>query len=83
MGGDANTGRLFARQPLKDRFGNYTLVIEARDLGLPPNVVQGELHVCVTDYNDHAPIFVHPPQNVTIKVPEVSYFFFGLKTCLF
>ncbi|XP_022814914.1 cadherin-23 [Spodoptera litura] len=70
VGGDANTGRLFARQSLKDRFGNYTLVVEARDLGIPPNVVRGELRLCVTDYNDHAPVFVHPPQNVTIKVPE-------------
>ncbi|KAJ8730632.1 hypothetical protein PYW08_002045 [Mythimna loreyi] len=70
VGGDANTGRLFARQSLKDRFGNYTLVVEARDLGIPPNVVRGELKLCVTDYNDHAPVFVHPPQNVTIKVPE-------------
>lgn len=70
VGGDANTGRLFARQSLKDRFGNYTLVVEARDLGIPPNIVRGELRLCVTDYNDHAPVFVHPPQNVTIKVPE-------------
>nr|XP_034827125.1 cadherin-23 [Maniola hyperantus] len=70
VGGDANTGRLFAKQPLKDRFGNYTLIVEARDLGMPANVVRGELQLCVTDYNDHAPIFVHPPQNVTIKVPE-------------
>uniref|UniRef100_A0A2A4J8L9 Cadherin domain-containing protein n=1 Tax=Heliothis virescens TaxID=7102 RepID=A0A2A4J8L9_HELVI len=70
VGGDANTGRLFARQSLKDRFGNYTLVVEARDLGIPPNVARGELKLCVTDYNDHAPVFVHPPQNVTIKVPE-------------
>ncbi|KAL0831494.1 hypothetical protein ABMA28_002291 [Loxostege sticticalis] len=70
VGGDANTGRLFARQSLKDRFGNYTLAVEARDLGIPPNIVRGELRLCVTDYNDHAPVFVHPPQNVTIKVPE-------------
>ncbi|KAI5639888.1 cadherin domain-containing protein [Phthorimaea operculella] len=70
VGGDANTGRLFAKQSLKDRFGNYTLLVEARDLGTPPNVVKGELRLCVTDYNDHAPVFVHPPQNVTVKVPE-------------
>ncbi|CAK1540672.1 unnamed protein product [Leptosia nina] len=70
VGGDANTGRLYAKQSLKDRFGNYTLTVEARDLGTPPNSVRGELKLCVTDYNDHAPIFVHPPQNVTIKVPE-------------
>ncbi|CAG9578961.1 unnamed protein product [Danaus chrysippus] len=70
VGGDANTGRLYAKQPLKDRFGNYTFIIEARDLGLPSNVVRDELSLCVTDYNDHPPVFVHPPQNVTIKVPE-------------
>ncbi|CAG9785729.1 unnamed protein product [Diatraea saccharalis] len=70
VGGDANTGRLFAKQSLKDRFGNYTLIVEARDLGTPANIARGELRLCVTDYNDHAPIFVQPPQNVTIKVPE-------------
>ncbi|XP_073949712.1 cadherin 88C [Choristoneura fumiferana] len=70
VGGDANTGRLFAKQSLKDRFGNYSLTVEAKDLGSPPNVVRGELRLCVTDFNDHAPVFVHPPQNVTIKVPE-------------
>ncbi|CAH0714568.1 unnamed protein product, partial [Brenthis ino] len=70
VGGDANTGRLFAKHSLKDRFGNYSLIVEARDLGIPANVVRGELHVCVMDFNDHAPIFVHPTQNVTIKVPE-------------
>ncbi|CAG9119461.1 unnamed protein product [Plutella xylostella] len=70
VGGDANTGRLFAKQPLKDRFGNYTLIVEARDLGTPANVARGELRVCVTDYNDHAPVFLYPPQNVTVKVPE-------------
>ncbi|XP_063360334.1 cadherin-23 [Cydia amplana] len=70
VGGDANTGRLFAKQSLKDRFGNYSLTVEAKDLGTPQNVVRGELRLCVTDFNDHAPVFVHPPQNVTIKVPE-------------
>ncbi|XP_049868235.1 cadherin-23 [Pectinophora gossypiella] len=70
VGGDANTGRLFAKQSLKDRFGNYSLVVEARDLGSPANVARGQLPLCVSDYNDHAPVFVHPPQNVTIKVPE-------------
>ncbi|KAJ2950157.1 hypothetical protein O0L34_g11512 [Tuta absoluta] len=70
VGGDANTGRLFAKQSLKDRFGNYTLAVEGRDLGAPANVARGELRLCVTDYNDHAPVFVHPPQNVTVKVPE-------------
>ncbi|CAH4029361.1 unnamed protein product [Pieris brassicae] len=70
VGGDANTGRLFAKQSLKDRFGNYSLLVEARDLGIPPNSVRGELRLCVTDYNDHAPMFVHPPNNITIKVPE-------------
>ncbi|KAM3963622.1 cadherin-23 [Aphomia sociella] len=70
VGGDANTGRLFAKQSLQDRFGNYSLAVEARDLGAPPLAARGQLRLCVTDYNDHAPVFVHPPQNVTIKVPE-------------
>lgn len=49
-------------------------MVEARDLGIPPNIARGELKLCVTDYNDHAPVFVHPPQNVTIKVPEVCIY---------
>ncbi|XP_041988601.1 cadherin-23 isoform X1 [Aricia agestis] len=70
VGGDANSARLFARQSLRDRFGNYSLAVEARDLGSPVLAARGILRVCVTDYNDHAPVFVYPPQNVTIKVPE-------------
>ncbi|XP_013175482.1 PREDICTED: cadherin-23 [Papilio xuthus] len=70
VSGEANTARLFARQSLQDRFGNYSLAVEARDAGHPPLTARAVLRVCVTDYNDHPPVFVHPPQNVTIKVPE-------------
>ncbi|XP_053612756.1 cadherin-23 [Plodia interpunctella] len=70
VGGEANTARLFAKQSLRDRFGNYSLALEARDLARPPLVARADLRLCVSDYNDHAPVFVHPPQNVTIKVPE-------------
>ncbi|XP_050665095.1 cadherin-23 [Leptidea sinapis] len=70
VGGAANSGRLFARGSLRDRFGNYSLEVEARDLARPALAARGWLRLCVSDYNDHAPLFVYPPQNVTIKVPE-------------
>ncbi|XP_026823897.1 uncharacterized protein LOC105277425 isoform X1 [Ooceraea biroi] len=59
-----------AVQPLKGKFGNYTLHIEARDLGTPSNKDNGILEICVTDYNDNAPFFVSPQHNTTIRVPE-------------
>lgn len=64
-----------AKKSLKDRYGNYSLVVEASDLGEPSNEIKEEMFICVTDYNDHAPFFVSPPQNVTIRIPEVHNFF--------
>lgn len=63
---------LFARRSLHDYFGNYTIVMQAQDLGTPVNIVEAELQVLVLDFNDHAPYFVAPGKNVTIRVPEVS-----------
>lgn len=68
-----------AKKTLKDRYGNYSLIMEASDLGEPQNKVREEMFICVTDYNDHAPFFVSPPQNVTIRIPEVNNFFFQFR----
>lgn len=65
------TGKIKASQPLRGKFGNYTLNVEARDLGAPSNKDIGILKICVTDYNDNPPLFVSPQHNTTIRVPEV------------
>lgn len=67
---DANTAVLYANDFLQGRYGNYSLQVSVSDKGVPPNVVHGELSVCVTDYNDHAPVFISPTTNTTIRVPE-------------
>lgn len=61
-------------RPLNGLYGNYSLVIMAKDLGVPANIVQKQLDVCVQDYNDHPPVFVSPANNFTIRVPEVRNF---------
>lgn len=67
---DYSSARIFATVPLKGFYGNYTLQVEARDMGTPPNRVLTEVPICVTDFNDNPPRFISPPQNVTVKVPE-------------
>lgn len=73
---DEWTGELFAVRSLKGRHGNYSLVIQAEDMGSPHFVAQETLHVCITDFNDHAPVFISPPHNTTLRVPEVSFYLF-------
>lgn len=63
---------IFARQSLHDYYGNYTLLLNARDLGTPQNNAEAELNISILDFNDHAPQFESPSNNVTIRVPEVS-----------
>lgn len=67
---DANNAVIYANDFLQGKYGNYTLKVAVNDKGVPPNVVYGELAVCVTDYNDHAPVFISPTTNTTIRVPE-------------
>lgn len=67
---DANNADVYANDFLQGKYGNYTLRIAVNDKGVPPNVVYGELGVCVNDYNDHAPVFISPTTNTTIRVPE-------------
>ncbi|KAI9560285.1 hypothetical protein GHT06_014300 [Daphnia sinensis] len=64
---DHSSARLSAVQPL----GNYTLRIRAQDRGPVPNVAFQDVELCVSDYNDHAPVFVRLEQNnTTFRVYE-------------
>lgn len=60
-----------AHKMLRGKHGNYTLLLRAQDLGTPSHSVEAPLHICVTDFNDHPPVFVSPPHNSTLRVPEV------------
>ncbi|KAJ8911026.1 hypothetical protein NQ315_016595 [Exocentrus adspersus] len=55
---------------LRGRHGNYTLIMRAQDLGMPSHLVEELVRICVTDYNDHPPVFVSPPHNSTLRIPE-------------
>ncbi|CAL4059672.1 unnamed protein product [Meganyctiphanes norvegica] len=70
QGIDYNTAQLFAAKPLVGQYGNYSVQIEAQDRGFPPNSVMSIVPICVTDFNDNAPIFISPSVNLTIRVPE-------------
>ena len=39
--------RIFPNGPLKGHYGNYSLTIEARDKGFPPNSVAAVYSICV------------------------------------
>lgn len=63
---DRSSAKLIAAQPLVGHHGNYTLKIRAQDRGLPvPNFAFQDVEICVSDFNDHAPMFVRPEQNNT------------------
>ncbi|KAJ3665071.1 hypothetical protein Zmor_000585 [Zophobas morio] len=64
------TAELRTTTSLRGRHGNYTLSIRAQDLGTPSHLVEEPIHICVTDFNDHPPLFVSPPHNSTLRVPE-------------
>lgn len=68
------SGELRSLKSLRGRHGNYTLILRAQDLGTPSHLVEAALHICVTDFNDHAPEFITPPHNSTLRVPEVFIF---------
>lgn len=69
------TARIKAVRSLRGKFGNYSLKLEARDLGVPSNKETAILDICVTDYNDNPPIFISPQHNTTIRVSEVKIYF--------
>lgn len=66
------TANIRAAHSLRGKFGNYSLHLEARDLGSPSNKDAAVLHICVTDYNDNPPLFISPQHNTTIRIPEVN-----------
>lgn len=68
---DFNSAKISAEKPLKALYGNYTLIVRAQDMGMPPNEATTEVRICVTDFNDNAPRFLSPPHNYTVIVPEV------------
>jgi len=67
---DAWNAQIFASKSLRNRYGNYSLTITTRDMGLPANIVHNTLDICVSDFNDHAPVFVRPLHNTTVRIPE-------------
>lgn len=64
------TARIKASKSLRGKFGNYSLYLDASDLGSPAKSDNAILNICVTDYNDNPPIFISPQHNTTIRVPE-------------
>ncbi|XP_067000515.2 cadherin-23 [Anabrus simplex] len=67
---DFSTARIVTVKSLKKLYGNYTLTIQAKDMGTPPNIATMDVDLCVTDYNDNPPRFTSPTHNMTIRVPE-------------
>ncbi|XP_055907178.1 cadherin-23 [Eupeodes corollae] len=67
---DPWTSHILPRTSLKNRYGNYTLDIQVRDLGLPTNIVRKSIEICISDFNDHAPIFLSPMRNTTLRIAE-------------
>jgi hypothetical protein len=49
-------------------------MMRAQDLGTPSHLVEEPIHICVIDFNDHPPMFISPPHNSTLRVPEVNLF---------
>ncbi|XP_053680882.1 cadherin-23 [Anopheles nili] len=66
----AQYAEIYSRGPLKNLHGNYTLELIVSDLGSVPNTARAMVGICVTDFNDHAPVFVVPSGNTTVKVFE-------------
>ncbi|KAK4293967.1 hypothetical protein Pmani_033375 [Petrolisthes manimaculis] len=67
---EPTAAQIFAAKPLVGKYGNYSLAVQAQDRGFPPNSVMSQVNICVSDFNDHAPEFVSPSVNLTIRVPE-------------
>lgn len=67
---DPWNAQIFAKRPLNGHYGNYSLLLIAKDMGSPQNVAKERLDICVLDFNDHAPVFVAPSNNFTIRIPE-------------
>lgn len=66
-----NQARILTKNSIRGKVGNYSLTLKARDQGFPTLNSIEKFNVCVQDVNDHAPVFIKPPQNYTIRIPEV------------
>ncbi|XP_036234309.2 cadherin-23 isoform X2 [Bactrocera oleae] len=64
------TANIYARTSLRNKFGNHTITITTRDLGVPSNIVTKTLDICISDFNDHPPVFVTPLHNTTLRISE-------------
>ncbi|XP_064550681.1 cadherin-23 [Drosophila montana] len=67
---DPWNAQIYASKTLRNKFGNYSLTISTNDLGVPANIVSSTLDICVSDFNDNAPVFVRPLHNTTVRIPE-------------
>ncbi|EDV92750.1 GH18658 [Drosophila grimshawi] len=67
---DPWNAHIYASKTLRNKFGNYSLSIVTKDLGVPTNTVIRTLDICVSDFNDNAPVFVRPLRNTTVRIPE-------------
>lgn len=68
---DVTSARLVAVKSLVGHHGNYTVRLRAEDSGTPPIAAHQDVEVCVSDFNDHAPVFVYPEHNnTTLRVLE-------------
>ena len=63
-------GKLFPNKSLKGFYGNYSLNIVASDQGFPSNNAVKTFPICIQDFNDNAPMFISPPKNFTVRIPE-------------
>ncbi|XP_055621395.1 cadherin-23 [Toxorhynchites rutilus septentrionalis] len=67
---EAGTAEIFSSRSLNNLYGNYSLLVMASDGGNPSNHVNKNIDICVLDFNDHAPVFISPSNNSTIRVAE-------------
>ena len=67
-----DSGRLYVSAPLHGKVGVYSVVVVARDRGDPSLWSAATVVVHVEDVNDHIPNIIHPPQNQTVYILEVS-----------
>ena len=62
---EMGSSKLLAAKSLVGHHGNFSLKLRAQDRGTPVNFAFQDVDICVSDFNDHAPVFVRPEQNNT------------------
>ncbi|OWA53062.1 Cadherin-23 [Hypsibius exemplaris] len=66
----SNFGIMTTKVALTNRYGNYSLNVEAKDSGFPVLSSNFTFRICVDDFNDNAPVFVQPFANESVWVWE-------------